>query len=187
MEIPVLEKKTTSVRCLGKVDISTIKPLILNLSEAVWSAEDKRKMNNSNCLHHTQHIILRAQTSLEHSKSYVERPHWKFWEAKLMPVIQQAVAPYEYEKGTVPKALFAKLLHGYDIDAHIDTPPRNRQIHKIHVPIQTNPDVTFSVGGASFHMKVGYAYEVNNIASHSVSNKGDIDRVHFIFEYCPEI
>ena len=82
--------------------------------------------------------------------------------------------------------MLAKLIHGYKIDAHIDAAPRNRQIHKIHIPISTNPDVIVTIGGEEFYLEEGYAYEVNNIVRHKVVNNGNTDRIHFIFEYYNE-
>jgi hypothetical protein len=34
-------------------------------------------------------------------------------------------------------------------------------------------------------MEIGHAYEINNQKTHSVMNKGDTDRINFIFDYVP--
>ena len=34
-------------------------------------------------------------------------------------------------------------------------------------------------------LEVGQAYEINNQKTHSVMNKGDTDRINFIFDYLP--
>ena len=34
-------------------------------------------------------------------------------------------------------------------------------------------------------MDCGQAYEINNQKVHSVMNKGDVDRINFIFDYLP--
>jgi hypothetical protein len=36
-----------------------------------------------------------------------------------------------------------------------------------------------------FKLEVGQCYEINNRMMHSVANKGDTDRIHFIFDYVP--
>jgi hypothetical protein len=53
------------------------------------------------------------------------------------------------------------------------------------VPITTNPRVRFTVDGRPFKLEVGQVYEINNKLMHSVANKGDTDRIHFIFDYVP--
>jgi aspartyl/asparaginyl beta-hydroxylase (cupin superfamily) len=53
------------------------------------------------------------------------------------------------------------------------------------VPITTNPRVRFNIKGQPYQFKVGQAYEINNQKTHSVMNKGDEDRITFIFDYVP--
>ena len=57
--------------------------------------------------------------------------------------------------------------------------------HRIHVPIVTNPRVRFMIDGRPYQLEVGQAYEINNQKTHSVMNKGDTDRINFIFDYVP--
>jgi len=51
------------------------------------------------------------------------------------------------------------------------------------VPLQTNEGVTFFVDGVGYRLEEGEAVEVNNMGLHAVENRGDIDRIHLIFEY----
>jgi len=57
--------------------------------------------------------------------------------------------------------------------------------HRIHIPITTNPRVRFMIDGQPYQFKLGEAYEINNQKQHSVMNKGDEDRITFIFDYVP--
>jgi hypothetical protein len=41
------------------------------------------------------------------------------------------------------------------------------------------------IEGRPYQMEVGQAYEINNQKSHSVMNKGNEDRINFIFDYVP--
>nr|WP_268893581.1 aspartyl/asparaginyl beta-hydroxylase domain-containing protein [Pontixanthobacter luteolus] len=93
-----------------------------------------------------------------------------------------AIAPFGFTKPVFPKAMLAKLLAGHRIDPHRDGAGSNERVHKIHVPLVTNPDATFHVNGEDFHLEAGHAYEVNNIVSHGAANGGNEDRIHFIFE-----
>ena len=87
--------------------------------------------------------------------------------------------------GTVIRAMAAKLLAGGIINPHTDRHPSFHVGHRIHVPITTNPRVRFMIGGQPYQFKVGEAYESNNQMMHSVMNKGDEDRITFIFDYVP--
>jgi len=55
-------------------------------------------------------------------------------------------------------------------------------IHKIHVPVITNPGTIFHVGVKAKNLPVGEIVEVNNKRSHAVKNDGEQDRIHLIFE-----
>jgi aspartyl/asparaginyl beta-hydroxylase (cupin superfamily) len=41
------------------------------------------------------------------------------------------------------------------------------------------------IDGRPHQLEVGRAYEINNQLNHSVMNKGDEDRITFIFDYVP--
>jgi aspartyl/asparaginyl beta-hydroxylase (cupin superfamily) len=69
------------------------------------------------------------------------------------------------------------------IHPHRDENPAAKWPHKIHVPIQTNTDVTFFVDGTGYHLEEGEAVEVNNMGLHAVENRGETDRIHLIFEF----
>ena len=45
--------------------------------------------------------------------------------------------------------------------------------------------VRFMIDGRPYQLEVGQAYEINNQKIHSVMNKGDTDRINFIFDYLP--
>ena len=76
-------------------------------------------------------------------------------------------------------------LAGGRILPHRDSHPSFGAGHRIHVPIVTNPRVRFMIDGRPFQLEVGQAYEINNQKVHSVMNKGDVDRINFIFDYVP--
>ena len=68
---------------------------------------------------------------------------------------------------------------------HFDKHPSFHIGHRIHVPITTNSRVRFMIDGKPYRFEVGKAYELNNQKQHSVMNKGNEDRITFIFDYIP--
>ncbi len=90
---------------------------------------------------------------------------------------------YEYCDFT---AIFLLLPAGATIEPHVDQGRWFRLAHRIHVPLTTNPDVEFRVGGECVSMKVGKAYEIDNANKiHAVVNNGSTDRVHMVVDLLP--
>ena len=80
-------------------------------------------------------------------------------------------------------AILIKLPAGKSIPTHIDAAPHFKLYKRIHIPIITNPQCLFTVGGETIHMKCGEMWEINNDTKpHSVHNKGAEDRVHLLVD-----
>ncbi len=174
--------KPDTVRPLGPVDAAPLKALVERFSERMWVQEDERKENDFFCFHHTRHVVLRFTRGNRDPRDHYASPAWDVFAPVLLPIMQRVIEPYGFEKPGFPKAMFARLEAGHEIDQHVDGAGSNLLTHKIHVPVVTNPDALFYVNGEPFHLEVGQAYEVNNVAPHAVVNRGTEDRIHFIFE-----
>lgn len=175
--------KTDSIRELSKVDISDLKKIVASLGEKVWQIETEGRENNFKCFRQTQHIIFRFPDATTRRLRVHDNPIWNIWKSHLLPIMQQAVEPYNYANGQFKAVMLAKLKAGGRIDMHSDGLPQHYFLHKIHIPIQTNDKVNFHIQPHDYYLKEGIAYEVNNIIPHYVVNKGKQDRIHLIFEY----
>lgn len=176
-------RKTTSIRRLGQVEIDALKEAVLALPEAVWDAENASKPNRFGALDATRHIIFRFVSNFVDWRESYERPLWRDWKHLLEPVLTTATAPYGYTRFAFPRVMLARIAPGGVIHPHRDQNPAAKWPHKIHVPLQTNEDVTFFVDGTGYHFAEGEAVEVNNMGMHAVQNRGATDRIHLIFEY----
>ena len=176
-------RKTQSVRPLGRVDIAALREAVLAIPEDVWNAENADKPNRFDALDATRHIIFRFVSNLRDWRSHYGRPLWDEWRPLLEPVLAQATADYGYARGEFPRVMLARMAPGGVIHPHRDENPAAKWPHKIHVPLLTNPDVTFFVDGKDYHFAEGEAVEVNNMGLHAVRNAGNSDRIHLIFEY----
>ncbi|MGH8165735.1 MAG: aspartyl/asparaginyl beta-hydroxylase domain-containing protein, partial [Woeseiaceae bacterium] len=114
-----------------------------------------------------------------------KRPAWSHLAAQAVPVLREVLERHYERGGILLRAMAAKLLPHGTIEGHIDRHPSFACAHRIHVPLLTNPDVVFLVGGKQVTMDVGHGYEINNQLVHRVHNGGDKDRIHFIFDYVP--
>ncbi|MEO7654609.1 MAG: aspartyl/asparaginyl beta-hydroxylase domain-containing protein [Sphingomicrobium sp.] len=176
-------RKTNSVRQLGTVDIAALRTKVLAIPEEVWNAEDQRKPNRFGALDATRHIVFRFVANFCDWRGIDDRPLWQDWKPLIDPVLRVATEPFGYADGDFPRIMLARMAPGGVIHPHRDENPAAKWPHKIHVPLLTNPDVVFYVGGQPYHFAEGEAVEVNNLGIHAVENRGSTDRIHLIFEY----
>ncbi len=176
-------RKTTSIRPLGKVDISSIREAILAIPEDVWDAENADKPNRFDELDLTRHIVFRFVWNYLDWRGSYDRPLWAQWRERLEPILHEATRPYGYARGAYPRVMLARMAPGGVIKPHRDANRAAKWPHKIHLPIQTNDRVLFLVGETEYHFPAGEAVEVDNMGLHAVRNEGTTDRIHLIFEY----
>lgn len=180
--MPPEVEKPADIRRLGPVDAARLAQLVERISPQTWASEDAVKENDFDVFHHTQHVIFRFIEGNQDPENFYTNPAWEIWHPLLEPIMEQAVAPYGFQRPVFAKAMLAKLQAGQIIDPHRDGAGSNLRCHKIHVPLVTNPDALFFVAGHNFHLEPGFAWEVNNIEPHGAKNGGTEDRIHFIFE-----
>lgn len=183
MSMTVNPRKTTTVRQLGRVDIAALRDAVLAIPEAIWERENAAKPNRFDALDRTYHIPFRFVRDFDDWRVSDDMPMWAEWRPLLDPVLRAATAAYGYRRGAYPRIMLARMAPGGVIHPHRDGNPSAKWPHKIHVPLQTNPGVTFEVEGVGYHMAEGDAVEVNNMGVHAVANNGATDRIHLIFEY----
>lgn len=98
-------------------------------------------------------------------------------------VIGETIKDLErYFNGFVTKSLLISLKAGHSIDRHADFGVDLTEVHRCHIPIQTNKEVAFFVRDTWYHLREGYAYEISNVDEHAVVNDSDIDRIHLIID-----
>lgn len=182
-EMQANPRKTASIRALGSVDIAALREAVLAIPEDTWNLEDAGKPNRFVALDRTRHIVFRFVDDTRDWRRSHDRGLWAQWRGLLEPVLAQATRPYAYRRAAFPRVMLARMAPGGIIKPHVDANPAAKWPHKIHVPLQTNPQVGFLVGEQVFHFPEGQAVEVNNLGMHAVRNDGPSDRIHLIFEY----
>ena len=176
-------RKTASIRHLGPVASASLHEAVMAIPESVWDEENAAKPNKFDALSSTRHIVFRFVSSPLHWGQSYDRPLWSQWQQTLLPVMEEATRSYGYARHAYPRIMLARMAPGGVIHPHVDANPAALWPHKIHVPITTNDRVTFFIGEAWHKLEVGKAYEVNNLGRHAVTNEGQTDRIHLIFEY----
>lgn len=74
------------------------------------------------------------------------------------------------------------LAPGRDVPPHVDSHYYWRTHHRIHIPVITNPGVSFSCGPETVHMAEGECWMFDNFRWHNVQNKGSERRIHLVLD-----
>lgn len=91
----------------------------------------------------------------------------------------------EYYSGEIIRCEVVKLPARTNIRTHVDGGPLLHYSRRVHIPIITNENVTFTVMRNTINMEEGTWYEINNQMTHAANNNSDLDRVHIIIDILP--
>ena len=173
------------LRELGGFDSSALRDAILAQEEAAWHEDEYRQQSYDVHLA-TQSIVLIFTDGSDWPNPEIRKePGWDRLHEVAVPLMHEILGKHYPAGGTIVRAMAAKLLAGGNIKPHVDKHPSFHCGHRIHVPITTNPRVRFMIDGRPYQFEVGQVYELNNQRKHSVMNKGNDDRITFIFDYVP--
>jgi len=167
---------------LCNVDIAPVLGAINKTPETYWRRQDQSKQNAYPVFHSTEHIVMRFVDSNDDPREFKSFTSWRLYCSVILPIMDQVSSYLKITNPVYPKAMFARLKARSRIDEHIDHGSSHKQVHKIHVPLTSLPDIHFKVNNETFYLQPGCAYEVNNLVKHGVDNPTDSDRIHFIFE-----
>jgi hypothetical protein len=103
--------------------------------------------------------------------------------AEIDAVITGAVLPL-FPACDVMRVQLAELPAGATIARHRDG-DLLALIHRLHIPLTTNPEVVFTIADAEFRLIEGVLYELNNAVAHAVRNAGPTTRVHLLIDLIP--
>lgn len=98
-------------------------------------------------------------------------------------LISEHIVPL-YPTCDVVRVQLAELPPGGTISRHHDADIL-AAMHRLHVPVTTNPKVAFIIDGQRFSLAEGVLYELNNVVEHAVHNGGDTIRVHLLVDMMP--
>lgn len=173
--------KTDFFNVLGSANVDSLIERVLQIPESVWDHENSNKPNKFVALDATRHIPFRFIKGFDNVFESEDKPLWSEWRDDLLSFMEPAAKTLGYTDYSFPRVMLARMTAGGKILPHVDS-KASYFIHKIHIPLTTNPQTIFKVGDQTMHMKVGQIIEVNNKRHHSVINDGDTERIHLIFE-----
>lgn len=163
------------------IDIGKLKTRVEQFPDAKWRESERERLFD---VHRDTQALL-----LVHFEDFkYEQPEYRELFAELQDELQPVIdyiADYYQGNGFVLRVLLAKLRAGGKIPHHTDAGFSLLNCHRVHIPIVTNDDVIFFVGGEEKNMQVGELWEINNGLDHAVENRGYEDRIHLIIDWMP--
>ena len=108
------------------------------------------------------------------NKTYIDTPL-----LEKCPYFKEVAARFECEKEAIR---LLRLEPGSKIKEHTDPISYEDGFFRIHIPIITNEQITFSVNKELVPMKAGECWYANFGLPHSVENNSDAPRVHLVID-----
>ena len=96
-----------------------------------------------------------------------------------LPYIQQVMHQFNTIIG---RSRLMRLAPNSKVPSHSDVKYYWKHHMRLHVPIQTNPEVLFRCRDTTVHMKPGEAWAFDNWSQHSVQNASSETRVHLVID-----
>jgi hypothetical protein len=108
-------------------------------------------------------------------------------EGEMGPTPQLLACPYVMQMmesiGSVwGRSRLMGLAPGAEVPLHVDSHYYWRTHIRIHIPVITNPGVSFSCGGETVHMAPGECWVFDSFQKHEVHNRGSETRVHLVLD-----
>ena len=165
----------------SEFDVEAIRNGVERISAAKWLESGREKLFDVHKYTHSLQLV--HFEDFKHEQP-VYRELYSELRNELRPLLDY-IATYYQDNGFVVRLLLAKLLAGGNIKRHTDAGYSLLNCHRIHVPLITNGEVVFVIGGEEKIMRVGELWEINNGLEHAVINRSREDRIHLIVDWMP--
>jgi hypothetical protein len=109
----------------------------------------------------------------------VTDPAWHGFGAQFGPIVHEVMetlpglSSYQY--------MLSVVMPGREIAPHKDQ-QADYWLFRVHVPLTCNDQSFFICNGKPHHMAPGFAYKVNTLAEHAVTNDGTTPRIHLMWD-----
>ena len=172
---------------VGLVDVVSLKNNVIQLSDKIWEEHQFRQKAAKT---HQKTKTIELMWDLDSLNSLEKGRITKNFQLLDIPSFLKKIKNiYElkFGSGEFVRVLIVKLEKKSKIAPHVDSGIGLIMARRTHIPIITNTNVIFIVGGEEKNMKEGEIWEIDNQSVHSVENNSDIDRIHLIIDYLPNI
>jgi len=166
----------------GEVDVSEYQAMFS--TNVPWDNEySQTRMNAFEVHNHVYVLPLMWSMQNLSEEPNVDAPKTEFYNDYYKDKFFNAVSKVMGNNGKFVRALFTNLPAGAKIMPHVDAGVSLGSNKRVHIPIISNPDVIFTVGGEDRYIQAGEVVEINNSVLHSVKNLSSKDRIHLILDW----
>ncbi|MCC6504125.1 MAG: preprotein translocase subunit SecA [Alphaproteobacteria bacterium ADurb.BinA280] len=176
----LLDRSANFLLLRSDLDITPLRQKVEQLTEQDWAGSGREQKFHVH--RHTASLIL-VTDNFKHLPP-TNLPLFERFKNEVQPVLD-TIADYYGNKGMFLRVLLVRLTEGEVIDPHFDEGMSLLHSHRVHIPIITNNEVMFCVGGEKRHLAAGEIWEINNATVHYVENFSRHARVHMIVDWAP--
>lgn len=176
----LLDRSANFLLLRSDLDIAPLRQKVEQLTEQDWAGSGREQKFHVH--RHTASLILATDNFKHLPPTY--SPLFEHFKDEVQPVLD-VIASFYGNKGMFLRVLLVRLTEGEVIDAHFDEGVSLLHSHRVHIPIITNDQVMFCVGGEKRHLAAGEIWEINNATVHYVENPSRHARVHMIVDWAP--
>lgn len=172
---------------VGLVDVLSLKNNVIQLNDKIWEEHQFRQKNAKT---HKKTKTIELMWDLDSLNSLEKGTITENFKLLDIPNFLKKIKNFyelKYGNGEFVRVLIVKLEKKSKITPHVDSGIGLIMAKRTHIPIITNANVIFIVGGEEKNMKEGEIWEIDNQSVHSVENNSDIDRIHLIIDYLPSV
>tara|TARA_R110000796_G_scaffold56119_1_gene130314 strand:- start:979 stop:1518 length:540 start_codon:yes stop_codon:yes gene_type:complete len=166
---------------LFKTDVSYLKSLVSKVDKKLWYEKTFRQELYE--VHKkTLSIVFKWTSNSQENldKSFINYDLLNSILGKEVELQIKKILKY-YPKTLISKAMLAYVAPKSEIKEHIDSGILQK-IHRIHLPIITNPKCIFNIDKKNYFPKEGECFEFDNTKSHFINNMGNTPRIHLILD-----
>ncbi len=172
---------------IGSIDVSQWKLFFQSNNDWENKYNFERAKTHTGAHNHT--FVIPVQWARTNLNDYPCIPapktdYWgKYYNIKFFEELLTKINQAYTSDGYYIRILFAMLKANSKITVHRDHGSSLVENHRIHIPIVTNDDVIFGVGGEKRNLKEGEIVEIDNSTDHWVVNKSSEERIHLIVDW----
>jgi hypothetical protein len=149
-------------------DVKTLQKEVENLPTAAWVAHPNGIAGNT---------ALRLITANGTENDLVNGPMLTTQHLRDCPYLQQVLASFSV---VWSRSRLLRLAAGAKVPEHADINHHWYYRVRLHIPIFTQPEVTFYCDDQAVHMAAGEAWLFDNWRLHRVENASNADRIHLV-------
>jgi hypothetical protein len=179
-------------RRVGSANVELARAFVDKLSEESWR-QDSNDARGPSLGAELQVIYLVHDDRLRHDEP-LKRPALEVFGKAIRPILAVTADFFDSSQkgreltekngaGYFVRAKLIRLMDGVTSAVAEDVVFSETHAHRLHVPIVSNPNISFKVGEETLSIPDGEIYEINNRHKRLIKNVSDSACVHLVLDY----